>query len=302
MTANLRTSLIIPAYNEEEALPLVINEYMKLVDEIIVVDDGSTDRTYEIATKYNVKLYRHERNMGKVAAIRTGINNATGAIIILTDADYTYPAEYIPKFIHEIEKGADLVLGSRFMDGVSNMPFLNMIGNKIFSVVAAYISCVSITDGQTGYRAFKKDMFSKLDVNAKSLEYETKMTVRAAKLGYKVVEIPIEYRKRIGSSKLRPIRDGYRMFRGLISIAWEETSLIAKTIMAPSILFIAIGLSFGIISIYEKVKFGNLSHDYYPLITTLFILVAIQLISFGLIIDYMTKKLDRIEEKLRSLK
>jgi hypothetical protein len=88
------------------------------------------------------------------------------------------------------------------------------------------------------------------------------------------------------------------MSRGLVSIAWSETSLLAKTIMIPSIFFILIGISFGIFSIYEKIMFGILSHEFYPLIAALFILVAIQLISFGLIVDYLTKKLDRIEEKL----
>lgn len=299
-----KSSLIIPTYNEENALPLVIEEYMDKVDEIIVVDDGSSDKTYEIAKKYekpNVKIYKHKKNMGKVAALRTGVANSSGEIIIFTDADYTYPAKYIPLLISEIEKGADLVLGSRFLGGINNMPFLNVIGNRIFSIIATYISCVNITDGQTGYRAFKRDLFDKLDVNAKSLEYETKMTMRAAKLGYNIVEIPIEYRERIGYSKLKPIRDGIKMFRGLISIAWDETSFIAKTILVTSLFFISIGLVFGLISIYEKIMFGVLSHGYYPLIAVLFILISIQICSFGIIIDYLFKKLERIEEKIGKL-
>jgi len=295
----MRTSLIIPAYNEEKGLPLVIEECQGNVDEIVVIDDGSSDGTYEVAKKYNVRVFKHEKNKGKVAAIRTGIDNANGDIIILIDADYTYPAKYIPEFISRIEKGADLVIGSRFINGINNMPLLNIIGNKIFSTITTYISCINITDGQSGYRAFKKDIFDKIDVNARSLEYETKMTLRAAKLGYKIVEIPIEYRERIGSSKLRPIRDGYKMIKGLISISWSEITFITKIIMSLSILFIIIGLSFGMISIYEKIKFGILSNAYYPLITTLFILVAIQLISFGLILDFLMKKLDRIEELIR---
>lgn len=295
----MKTSLIIPAYNEVKGLPLVIEECQDKVDEIIVVDDGSTDNTYETAKKYNICVIRHEKNKGKVAAIRTGISHATGDIIILIDADYTYPAKYIPLFKTKIEEGSELVLGSRFLDGINNMPILNNIGNNIFSAIAAYISCVNITDAQTGYRAFKRNMFSKLDVKAMSLEYETKMTVRAAKYGYKVVEFPIEYRKRIGTSKLRPIQDGLKMFRALISIAWGETSLIAKTIMIPSFIFILVGFSFGMFSVYEKLASGILSHEYYPLISTLSILVAIQMISFGLIVDYLTKKLDRIEEQLR---
>lgn len=297
----MKTSLIIPAYNEEKGLPLVIEDYLDKVDEIIVVDDGSTDRTFEVAKKYakkyDVKIYKHETNKGKVAALRTGVEHATGEIIIFTDADYTYPAKYVPDFVKEIEKGADLVLGSR-LKNIKNMPFLNRIGNRIFSLLATYIGCINITDSQTGYRAFKRDMFDKLNVNAKGLEFETKMTVRAAKQGYKIVEIPIEYRERVGKSKLRPIRDGIKMFFALCSVAYSETSLLAKMIMIPSLFFILIGLITGSISIYEKIVFGVLSHEYYPILTTFLILIAIQLISIGLIIDYLTKKLDRIEERL----
>ena len=293
----MKTSLIIPAYNEEKGLPLVIEEYSDKVDEIIVVDDGSTDRTFELAKKYDVKLYKHETNKDKVAALRTGVEHATGDIIIFTDADYTYPAKYIPNFVKEIAGGADLVLGAR-LENIKNMPFLNKIGNHIFSFLATYISCMNITDSQTGYRAFKRDMFDKLNVNAKGLEFETKMTVRAAKHGYKIVEIPIEYRERVGKSKLKPIRDGIKMFFALGSVAYSETSLLAKMIMIPSLFFILIGLIAGSISIYEKIVFGVLSHAYYPILTTFLILIAIQLISIGLIIDYLTKKLDRIEERL----
>lgn len=295
----MKTSLIVPAWNEEEALPLVIEEYMDKVDEIIVVDDGSSDRSYEIAKTYDVKVFKHETNKGKVSALRTGVANASGDIIIFTDADCTYPAEYVPQFVSELEKGADLVLGSRFINGINNMPMLNMVGNRLFSLLAAYISCINISDGQTGYRAFKKENFDKLDVNAVSLEYETKMTVRAAKLGYKIVEVPIEYRDRVGTSKLKPIRDGAKMFRGLMSVAYNETSLIAKTIMMPSVLFISFAAYFGIISLYEKIMFGVLEHGYYPLLTVLFIFIAMQLLSFGFIMDYLTKKLDRIEDNIR---
>lgn len=296
----MKVSLVVPAFNEEEGLPLVIEEYLDWVDEIIVVDDGSTDNTYESAKRFageKVKLFRHETNRGKVAALRTGVKQASGEVIVFTDADYTYPARCVPELVREIERGADLVLGAR-LQSRKNIPAFNRLGNNIFSFLATYISCMKIQDSQTGMRAFRREMFDRLDVNAKGLEFETKMTVRAAKLGYKIVEIPIEYRPRVGRSKLNPIKDGARMMMALFSVAYSETSLLSKMILLPSMIFILIGLFTGVVSIYEKLQFGLIYHEFYPILTAFLILVGVQLISLGLIVDYLTKKLDRIEERL----
>lgn len=297
----MKTSLVVPAYNEEDGLPLVVEEYLDFVDEIIVVDDGSKDGTFNAAKKLEserVKLFRHSSNSGKVAALRTGISHATGDVIIFTDADFTYPARYVPELVEAILRGADLVLGAR-LQSRDNIPAFNRIGNNVFSFLASYISCMKLRDSQTGLRAFRREMFDRLDVKAKGLEFETKMTVRAAKLGYKIVEIPIEYRERVGMSKLRPLQDGARMLSALISVAYSETSLLSKMMLIPSAVFILIGLITGFISIYEKLKFGVISHEYYPIFTSFLILVGVQLISLALIVDFMTKKLDRIEERLR---
>jgi glycosyltransferase involved in cell wall biosynthesis len=296
----MKVSLIVPAYNEEEAIGPVIEEYYPKVDELIIVDDGSSDQTFQIATRYadeKVSVIRHEYNQGKVAALMTGVANATGDIIIFTDADCTYPARYIPVFIEKLNKGADLVLGSRMIE-THNIPLFNRLGNIIFSTLASYISGKVILDGQTGMRAFRHDMFETLHVDAKGLEFETKMTVRAAKLGYIIVEIPIQYRERVGNSKLHPVRDGFRMFQVLLSIAWYETSPLAKMISVPGVLFIITGMLFGIYSIYERISYYYLTHEFYPLISGILVLFGLQLTSIGLIIDYISKKMDRIEERL----
>lgn len=296
----MTTSLIIPAYNEEEAIGLVIEEYYSCVDEIIVVDDGSKDKTYEIACNYqdaNVHVFAHTHNQGKVGALLTGVRKSTGEIIVFTDADCTYPARYIPDFLRELNRGADLVLGVRNIEA-HHIPFFNRIGNVIFSTMATYISGKYISDGQTGYRAFRREMMDELLVSAKSLEFETKMTVRAAKLGYLISEVPIEYRERVGTSKLHPIRDGYRMFRALLSIAWHETSPLAKMISVPGLFVLFIGLVFTMFTIMDYFLNYYLEHEYYPLIAVFSSLIGLQLISLGLIIDYMTKKLDRIEEQI----
>ncbi|MDD1687204.1 glycosyltransferase family 2 protein [Methanoregula sp.] len=296
----LKISLVIPAYNEEKAIKPVVEEYAPYVDEIIIVDDGSTDSSFTIAKTLQdekTHVFRHEKNQGKVAALRTGVEHTTGDVVIFTDADCTYPARYIPEFVRKIECGYDLILGSRIINR-ENIPLFNRLGNFIFSSLAAYISGKTIVDSQTGFRAFRREMFERFDVEAKSLEFETKMTVRAAKLGYKIIEIPIEYRERVGTSKLHPIRDGFKMFFGLLAIAWNDTSPLGKMIMFPSFIFIIIGLGFGSVALYERLTVYHLVNEYYPLISVFAILLAIQLISIGLIVDFLTKKLDRIEEKL----
>jgi len=298
----MKTSLVIPAYNEELAIKKVIDEALGYVDEIIVVDDGSKDNTAKIvknnfSKNEKVRLIRHKTNQGKADALRTGVSNSTGEIVVFTDADYTYPASAFPEMIKRLEGGADLVLGNRFKTNMT-MPTLNKLGNTMFSLIATYITCVNINDGQTGLRAFRREMFPDLDVDAKNLEYETKMTVKAAKLGYKIDEVPIEYRPRIGTSKLSPFNDGLKMFSSLVSIAFSETSLLAKAIMLPSLLFIIAGFFTGLSSLIEYLNLGAPKHPYYPLITVFTFLIAIQLFSLGLLTDNLTKKLSRIEERM----
>ncbi|MCL2460240.1 MAG: glycosyltransferase family 2 protein [Euryarchaeota archaeon] len=300
----IHVSLVIPAYNEQEAIISVINEYYPYVDEIIVVDDGSSDETYVRAITHadaKVKVFQHTTNQGKVGALRTGVQHASGDIIIFTDADCTYPACYVPEMVHILEEGlADLVLGARIIER-ENIPFFNRIGNTIFSSLAGYISGKVVLDAQTGYRALFKKMMPMLDVTARSLEFETKMTVRAAKLGYRIAEIPIVYRERVGVSKLHPIRDGIHMFRGLVSIAWNETSPLGKMILSPSITLIIIGLLFGIYSLHERFTVHDLNHAYFPVIAIFLILLGIQTFSFALLIDYLSKKMDRIENRIIAL-
>ncbi|PKL59636.1 MAG: glycosyltransferase family 2 protein, partial [Methanomicrobiales archaeon HGW-Methanomicrobiales-4] len=173
----MRVSLVVPAFNEAKAIGPVIEEYSPYVDEMFVVDDGSSDETFEIASRYSdekITVLRHDKNQGKVGALMTGVRHATGDVIVFTDADCTYPARYIPDFIRELGLGADLVLGSRVIES-HNIPLFNRVGNVIFSTLATYISGKNITDGQTGFRAFKRSMFDSLHVVAKSLEFETKM-------------------------------------------------------------------------------------------------------------------------------
>lgn len=301
----MRTTLILPAYNEEEALSKTLEEYLEFVDEVIIVNDGSKDRTDEIAKQLaagsaKVKYVKHETNKGKPEALRTGVKNATGDILIFTDTDCTYPARYIPECISYIGKGADMVLGARTFNE-SNIPRLNKLGNTIFSMLITYFCYSKIKDAQTGFRVMRKEIFPVLDVHARNLEYETKMTMRAAKLGYNLVEIPIEYRKRVGKSKLNPIKDGFFMLSSIPSIVWGESTMMLKSVILINIILFALGVIFGAYSILDKLEHGTLVHQYYPLLAVVLILTAVQLMSFSLIMDFIVNKLNMIDQRLKKI-
>ena len=265
-------------------------------EEVIIIDDGSTDSTSRVAEESGATLYQHEENMGKVRAIMTGISKARGKTIVLIDADYTYPAADIPRLLAEIDKGADLVIGSRFLGRIEKMPYLNRIGNRLFSLAASLASGREITDAQSGFRAFRTDLLDKLEIRAKGLEFETEMTVKAAKRGFKVVEIPINYRHRLGRSKLNPLSDGFRMGRSIAKITIEETSPLARSILGAALFFLVLGAYTGSISFLDYLKLGLVTHEYYPILTVLFLLFSAQSCATALLLDHISKRLDRIEE------
>ncbi len=219
MEKDKKYTVIIPAYNEEEAIVSTIEGVRKVTDgsfEILVVDDGSHDRTFDLAKSCNVHVIKHEKNRGKAAALETGVKHANGDIIATIDADCTYEAGKLRELVQLIEKGSDLAIGSRFLGQVEGLKFLNRAGNWLFSSLISLFTGQRITDAQSGLRAFRKELFFRLAVRARGLDWETEMTARAVREGYSVVEIPTEYYERVGKSKLHPFKDGYRMLRGVL--------------------------------------------------------------------------------------
>lgn len=212
-------TVVIPAYNEEEAVVSTIEGIKAVLDntyEILVVDDGSHDKTFELANSCNVRVIRHEKNMGKAAALETGVKGASADIIATIDADCTYEAARIRELVKLVENSCDLAIGSRFLGRAEGLKLLNRAGNWVFSSLITIFTGQKITDAQSGLRAFRKELFYRLAVQAKGLDWETEMTARAVREGYSVVEIPIEYYERVGTSKLHPFKDGYRMLRGVV--------------------------------------------------------------------------------------
>jgi len=213
----VKTSIIIPAYKEEQGLPIVLQKLFKIVDdtyEVIVVDDGSPGRTSEKASSFPCRLIRYEQNQGKGEAMKTGVREAQGENIIFIDADNTYPVEAIPN-IAKLLEGFDLVVASR-AKGRENIPRFNRIGNFIFSSLIRYLHGSKVKDPLSGLYGLKKAHFERMQLYSRGFTIETEIAIKAARMKLKVTEIPIEYSSRLGKQKLGGIKHGWQILKVIL--------------------------------------------------------------------------------------
>lgn len=214
-------SAIIPAYNEESTLGEVVGLLKKLnvEKEIIVIDDGSTDNTYNVARNLGVRVIRHEKNKGKGAAIHTGFNAAKGDTVIIQDADLEYSPEDIPALLEPIETGkADAVYGSRFMGKIERMSPHHRFGNLFLSKATQLLFGVNLTDVETGYKVVKREAIDSFNLEHEDFRFEIELTFKLIKGGYKIVEVPIKYHGRKKGEKKITWRDGVKAFLYMISL------------------------------------------------------------------------------------
>jgi glycosyltransferase involved in cell wall biosynthesis len=224
-------SVIIPALNEEDSIADIIERVLAVrpalaevgVDdlELIVVDDGSQDRTAEITASYDgVRLIQHEVNKGYGAAIKTGFRHARGELLSFLDADGTYPPEFYPALCKPALKGAELVIGSRMMGTDSQMPLVRRIGNVVFATLVSLVSNVRITDSASGQRVLRREVLPVLYPLPDGLNFTPVMSTRAIHENLKMVEVPITYSERAGRSKLSVVKDGWRFLSTILGTAF----------------------------------------------------------------------------------
>jgi len=225
-------SVVIPAYNEESGIEeiacrvLAVGPALKKAGveqlELLVVDDGSKDRTAEVAsTIAGVSLIRHPQNKGYGAALKTGFSKAKGDLIGFLDADGTYPPEYFPQLCLAALNGTDLVIGSRMAGADSQMPLTRRIGNFFFATLLTLLGRQKVTDSASGMRVFKREILERIYPLPDGLNLTPVMSTRALHEGISIGEIPIPYSERVGRSKLSVVRDG-RIF--LQSMVWTALS------------------------------------------------------------------------------
>jgi glycosyltransferase involved in cell wall biosynthesis len=212
-------SVVIPAYNEENGIVEIASRVLSVEPalkkmgverlELLVVDDGSRDRTAEVAERIpGVSLIRHSKNRGYGAALKTGFSKASGELIGFLDADGTYPPEYFPQLCQGALNGADLVIGSRMAGEKSKMPLTRRVGNFFFASLLTLLSHQKVTDSASGMRVFKREILEHIYPLPDGLNLTPVMSTRAVHEGIKIQEVPIPYSERVGRSKLSVIRDG----------------------------------------------------------------------------------------------
>lgn len=225
-------SVVIPAYNEENGIAEIAQRVLAVEPalqqagverlELLVVDDGSRDRTAEVAEGIpGVRLIRHPKNKGYGAALKTGFSKASGELIGFLDADGTYPPEYFPQLCRSALNGSELVIGSRMAGADSKMPLTRRVGNFFFANLLSILGRQKVTDSASGMRVFKREILEQIYPLPDGLNLTPVMSTRALHEGVKIVEVPIPYSERVGRSKLSVIHDG-RVF--LQSMIWTALS------------------------------------------------------------------------------
>ncbi len=260
--------------------------------EVIVIDDGSTDRTALVAKKAGAIVYSHPKNYGLAEAFKTEIEKCLkhkADVIVHIDADMQYSPKEIPLLIREIEKGADLVLGSRFKGKIESMPLVKRLGNMAFSAVVSQLTKLSISDAQTGFRAFTKEVAEKIKIIS-THTYTQEQIIKAVKSKFKVKEVPVYFaRRRGGKSRLMSNPFGYaiKAWINLLRIYRDYEPL--KFFGACGAVFLLFGFLIGLIPVINFFLTGRVGSLPRILLAILFITLGVQIIIFGFLADIFRK-------------
>ncbi|WP_151708477.1 glycosyltransferase family 2 protein [Acinetobacter brisouii] len=253
-----KVSVVLPAKNEAGAIGQTIEQILalQLVDEVIVVNDGSSDQTLQVAEQAGANVISHPYSKGNGAAIKTGARHAQGEIIIFMDADGQHDPADIPRFIEKLEQGYDLVVGARQKGSQASLGrgFANAFYNKL----ATYMTEHQVEDLTSGFRAVRAEKFREfLYLLPNGFSYPTTSTMAFFRAGYSVTYIPIDAAKRIGKSHIRLFKDGTRFVLIIFKIATLYSPL--KMFLPFALLLFTLATAWYGYTLYEYRRFTNMS-------------------------------------------
>lgn len=295
----MKIVVTIPAYNEGKSIGKIVQDIKGVMNsskykrnyKILVVDDGSKDNTAKAAKNHGAVVFSHPRNYGLAETFRTEIEKClklNADIIIHIDADGQYLPREIPKLIEEVENGYDLVLGSRFKGKIEYMPLIKKLGNRAFSKVISKITQTPISDGQTGFRAFTKEVAKKIKIISDHT-YTQEQIIKAIKQKFRVKEVPVYFAKRNGKSRLISNPFGYaiRAWINILRIHRDYDPLKFFGVIGTWVL--SLGFIIGIYLIYSHLTEDVMRHFGLMMLDVLILSIGLQIIIFGFVADIQKK-------------
>lgn len=248
---------VIPAYNEARYIGSVVLKTKEFADPVIVVDDGSNDQTADLARRAGAYVISHTQNAGKGMALNTGFQKARefapDAIVVL-DADWQHCPEELPLVVDPVIKGeADLVIGSRYLARTSDVPLQRVVGHMGFNTLLNLASGTSVTDSQSGFRAFSSKAAQTITFGAKGFSVEAEMQFLAKDLHLRVKEVPITIRYH-DKPKRSVIQHGLKVLNGTLTLIGQTRPFLFFSI--PGLLILLVGLieGFYVFEIYNRTQ------------------------------------------------
>jgi len=302
----MKVVCVIPAFNEEKTVGVVVKQAMKYCDLVIVVDDGSVDSTPLVAEKAGAMVSKNYANRGLGYSIKKAYAlalNAGADVVVQIDADGQYNCDEIPSLLQPIvDNVADLVLGSRFKGEIEEMPSGKVVGNLIGTIVTSFVSGFGCSDAQTGFRAMRRQLLEEISPQSK-YTYVQEMIIRSSKEGFRIVEVPVSFAKRShGNSRLISSLFAYAKRASIIVLQMVIDYHPLLFFSSIGLVFILLGLIVGGYLLWLFFVHGRIDRTPSVILTALLIITGLNMIFFGLLADRIKALKKEIRDEIKWMK